>query len=131
MDLTITFYGRLSSMAQSIANPFMLPRWCERDVIACGYRLAQLEQSLRLVLEETERLPTDFIRRLQLENELPDARAHAMIGPIGVYNDLGFLVALYSVLVTAKSVLDVYAKIVTAGLVRRSGLKGFNKAKDA
>jgi hypothetical protein len=128
MTIPIVIVDRHMAHATGLFNPNAFPGHVKSEVSLCADRLAILSHSVQIVVNETA------LDRSRLLGEIRQNRAFDGYHPredkpsVLILHNLAFVGGLNSALVAAKSLLDLYTRVLTRLLVPSANLFGFNKA---
>lgn len=126
MTIPIIIVDRHFADASALLNPNAFPQMVRGDAAICGDRLAILTHSVEIVLYELE------LDRSRLLEEIRRNKAFAGFVPqpdkpaVMVFHNLNFVSGLYSSLITFKSLLDLYSRLIGKLLVPSASVFGFN-----
>ncbi|MDP2858954.1 MAG: hypothetical protein Q8P50_13400 [Bacillota bacterium] len=127
MTISVIFVDRHFWAASSLLNANAFPGSVRSTVTACADQLAVLFHSVENVLRQPGLNRSNLLAQARSD---PAAFAGFKPAPdlVLVLHNLDFLSGLYATLITAKSFLDVYARLVARVLVSTASLSGFGKA---
>lgn len=109
-------------------NPNVFPDHVRSDLGACQDRLAVLVYSIRNVCEQIPEDVAYFLQVLQSDSAFTGFRPDPNKPTIAIFQNLEFLTGLNSSLLTVKSLLDVYTRLIARTIRPKATLFGFNKA---
>ncbi|MFC1959026.1 hypothetical protein ACFLV6_03870, partial [Chloroflexota bacterium] len=110
-----------------ILNANAFPQNVKNNIGACADKLALMHYSLELIKREINNNLIGFV------NELNNGKAWESLNPdpqrdfVAIYHSMGFQAGLQSFFISTKSMLDIYAQIVSNLINPQSPLFGFNK----
>lgn len=110
-----------------ILNTNAFPKGVRNNVWACADKVALMHYSLQLIEREINNDLIRFVDELRTnkawEGFTPDPQRDA----VAIYHSMSFQVGLQSFFISTKSMLDIYAQIVSKMIKPQSSLFGFNK----
>lgn len=125
----IRFLGDEIGELFKILNANAFPDALEQDVHACADKLGLMFYSFRLIEEEINKDLNRFIRELHFSYAWnvfvfdPEKHKDIML----TYHSMKFQAGLQSFFISMKSMLDMYAQIISKLIKPDSSLFGFNK----
>jgi hypothetical protein len=115
--------------ASALFNPNAFPDRVKEDAAACGDRLGILTHSAEVVTREPG------LNRALLLRQLRENRAFGSFQPpadkptVIIFHNPSFLSGLYATLISVKSLLDLYARLVAKLIVPSASVFGFNSGQ--
>jgi len=126
---TLVIVGNEIRESSEILNPNAFPQGVKNNVWACADKLALIHYSLQLIERE---INNDIIKFV---NELNTGKAWESFSPdpqrddlVVIYHSMSFQAGLQSFFISTKSMLDIYAQIVSKLIKPQSSLFGFSKS---
>lgn len=115
--------------ASALFNPNAYPERTKQDATACGDRLGILKHSVELVRREPA------LNRALLLRQLRDNHAFGSFQPpvdkptVIIFHNLSFLSGLFATLISVKSLLDLYARLIARLVVPSASVFGFSSGQ--
>ncbi len=127
--IQIWIVGQENFQASHIFNSNAFPGHVKGLVVPCMESLSIFAFSVNQVGPNLERDKGEFLRELKgnkaLDSYIPDPNKPSVF----IYKNTRFLVALYLVLSSMNSFLDVYAQLVSKLIDPKARIRGFKEAK--
>jgi len=110
-------------------NPNAFPPHAKADASACGDRLAILAHSIELVLREPGLDPSLMLQQLRENRAFNGFKPSPDRPSVIIFHNLNFLSGVYATLISTKSLLDVYSRLIAKLLVPSASVFGFNNSQ--
>ena len=125
---TLVIVGNEIRESSEILNPNAFPQGVKNNVWACADKLALIHYSLQLIEREIDNDVIKFVNELNTgkawQSFTPDPQRDDLVV---IYHSMSFQAGLQSFFISTKSMLDIYAQIVSKLIKPQSSLFGFNK----
>jgi hypothetical protein len=115
--------------ASALFNPNAFPPHAKADASVCGDRLAILTHSVELVLREPGLNPSLMLQQLRENPAFSGFKPPPNKPSVIIFHNLNFLSGVYAALVSTKSLLDVYSRLIAKLLVPSASVFGFNSGR--
>ena len=113
--------------AQTIFNPNAFLGVVRPDVIACSEHLAVFYYSKRIILNEVNSGINNFYLEIKGNKAFSGFKPSKSKNLRVYYQDITYLAGLHSLLLSVKSFLDVYTKVMIKSVDPKSSTSGFKK----
>lgn len=123
----VVIVGPESWQSFGILNPNAFPSYLRPDVMFCGDKLALISYSVKIIQKEIDKDLNKFINKINYGDEFKDFIPDPQKPILVTYHNIGFQVGVQSVFIAAKSMLDIYARIISKSIDPKSKLFGFKK----
>lgn len=127
MPVTIVVVGNEIVESSTILNPNAFPQDLHEKVWVCADKLALMHYSLQIIQREINNDLIKFVKELNTGKAWSGFNPDPQKDIIAIYHSMNFQAGLQSFFISAKSVLDIYAQIVSKLIQPQSSLFGFNK----
>lgn len=127
--IPVIIVGPESWKSFGILNPNAFSSDLKPDVMACADKLALISYSIQIIQKEIDRDVNKFIKELNYGDAFKDFIPDLQKPTIVIYHNMSFQAGLQSFFIATKSMLDIYARIISKAIKPGSRLFGFNKAK--
>jgi len=115
--------------ALGILNPNAFPSGLKPSAMVCADQLALISYSIRIIrkaiYEDLKKLIEELHRNTSFKDFVPNPQKPALV----ICRQVDFQAGVQSFFITAKSMLDIYARIVVKAIMPESNFFGFGKKK--
>ena len=113
--------------SSKILNPNAFPQGVKNNVQACGDKLALIHYSLQLIEREINNDLIKFVNELNTGRAWEGFTLEPQRSAVAIYHSISFQTGLQSFFISTKSMLDIYAQIISKLISPQSSLFGFKK----
>lgn len=129
MPISVVIVGPHFAKASALFNPNAFPPHAKADAAACSDRFAMLTHSVGLVLNEPGLDPSHLLQQLRENRAFGDFVPPPDKPCVVTFHDLSFLGGVYATLISLKSLLDLYARLIAKLLVPTATVFGFKSGR--
>jgi len=126
--IPIDIIGPEKWKALEILNPNAFPSGLKPGALACADQLALISYSTRMIRkavdEDLKKLIKELNHNAAFKDFIPDPQKPALV----ICRHIDFQAGVQSFFITTKSVLDIYARMISKAIVPKSDLFSFGKA---
>lgn len=122
--------GDESWQSFKILNPNAFPEdlsFVRASVMACADKLALIHYSVQIIEREIYKDLSRFVNELNSGKTFRDFTPDPQRDLVAIYHNMSFQSGLQSFFISTKSMLDIYAQIISKLIEPKSTLFGFNK----
>lgn len=123
----LVIVGNEIKESSEILNPNAFPQGVKNNVWACADKLALIHYSLQLIEREINNDIIKFVNELNTGKAWEGFTLDPQRDDLVIYHSMSFQAGLQSFFISTKSMLDIYAQIVSKLIKPQSSLFGFNK----
>jgi len=127
IPIPVVFVAPSSAWALGLLNPNAFPIPLKRHAQDLAHRLAAFRVACENVVRDVPQ-PSALVAKLRKISG-PDFAPTDDKPIVAIYDAMTFVGSLYGMLVTMKTLLDVYAPMITDAVTPKERLKGFNSGK--
>jgi hypothetical protein len=127
MTIPIIVVDRHFAAASALFNPNAFPQRVKREAAVCGDRLAILAHSVEIVMREPALDRSRLLQTIREDQAFKGYSPHPDKPAVLILHNLSFVSGLNSALIAAKSLLDLYSRLVARLLVPSANVFSFGK----
>ena len=125
LAIPIAIVGQHVADSLALPNPYASPPEARQQVAGCADQLAIMCHSVEIVVCEPGLNPAGLLREIKSSGASTGLVPRTDKSAIALFHNLAFLSGLGAALVTLKSLLDLYARVIGSLLVPSATVFGF------